>query len=169
MMKSWGLLALRIAVGIIFMYMGYSKLVTNHTQATAMMAGIFGGSGSGLAYFVGLLELVGGAMVLLGIFATYAAVWLAIIMVVAILAIHMGGPASGYFLALSMLGSCLAIIGCGAGKFRLVKMQCHCKDCSMGCGMNGGSCGTGGTGGACCGGSGACGDKQTCDMPEMKK
>ncbi len=156
-MKSLGLLGLRIAVGIIFMYMGYGKLGPNHAGATAMFSGL-GLPGNATAYVIGLLEFVGGAMVLLGAYASYAAMWLAAIMVVAMLTVHRGGPFMGYFLPLSVLGGCLALIGCGAGHYRLIQAQCHCPKCKMsggqdGCGCGGGACG-GGEGKMCSCGSG---------------
>lgn len=118
------MMALRIAIAIIFIYMGRSKLGAGHPLATAMFDHIgFPGGGSLGAYFVGTLEVVGGIMVLLGIYADLAAVWLSIIMIVAMLTVHRGGPVAGYFLPLSVLGGLLALIGVGAGPLRLVKAQ----------------------------------------------
>lgn len=153
--KNVGLLALRIAVGVIFMYMGYLKLGPGHNLATGMFAGMgLPGGGNFWAYFVGTLEFVGGAMVILGAYARYAAAWLAVIMVVAMLTVHRGGPFVGYFLPLSVLGGCLALLGTGAGRYRLLKAECCCKTCkAMYAGQEGGCDGCGGG----CGGN--CGDK----------
>lgn len=152
-MKSCGLLALRIAIAIIFIYSGYTKLA-NH----GMIAGMFGSLGlvpaGFLAWFVGAIELVGGIMILLGVFAGYAALPLAIIMVVAMVTAHRGGPFNGYFLPLSLFGGLLALIGTGAGKYRLVKKECHCKGCN-----------TDGNAGGCCGGNGEC----ACQKEQPKK
>ena len=152
-MKALGLLGLRVAVGIIFIYMGYSKLGPNHSGATALFSGL-GFPGNGAAYVIGLLEFVGGALVLLGIFASYAATWLAVIMVVALLTVHRGGPVMGYFLPLAVLGGCLALMGCGAGHYRLVRAECHCPKCKE----------VAGKGYGCGAGAGGCGDKM-----DMKK
>lgn len=138
MLKPWGLLALRAALAFVFIYAGYSKLGPGHEQAVQGMAAMFGGAGNFWATFVGLLEVVGGLMVLLGVFAPIAAGWLAVIMVVAIFKAHWGGPVTGYFLPISLLGSCLAILSIGAGKFRFLKMQCPDKNCSV---NNVGCCG----------------------------
>lgn len=139
-MRSAGLLALRVAIGIIFIYMGYGKLGPNHEATAAMMVGLGFGSGSAAAaYLLGLLEFVGGFMVLLGAYVGIAGVWLSIIMVVAILTVHRGGPVFGYFLPLSILGGLLALIGSGAGQHRLVKTECRCKICQGG--KAGGACG----------------------------
>ncbi len=144
-MKAVGLLGLRLAVGIIFLYMGYSKLGPNHAGTAGMFSGM-GLPGNGTAYLIGLLEFVGGLMVIFGVYAKYAATWLAAIMVVAILTVHRGGPFMGYFLPLSVLGGCLALMGSGAGRYRLVKTQCHCKLCQEGM-KEGGCCGSGSCGG----------------------
>lgn len=131
-MKAVGLLGLRLVVGFIFIYSGLNKLFWSHEMTAGIMAAKVSlpGGGSLWAYIVGSLELLGGAMVVLGFWARYAASWLAIIMVVAMATVHRGSPSiSGYFLPLSLLGSCLALIGAGAGKWRLVKTECHCKKC----------------------------------------
>lgn len=163
-MKALGLLALRLAVGIIFIYMGYGKLGPNHAMASGMFQSLgFPGGGSFGANFVGTFELVGGIMVILGVFATYAATWLSIIMIVAMLTVHKGGPFMGYFLPLAVLGGCLAIMGGGAGRYRLVKMECHCPKCkgAMGEMKEDGCCG-----GKC---EGKCGDDKmacSCGKPD---
>lgn len=141
-MKDYGWLALRIAVAFVFIYSGYMKLGPNHAMTSGMFGKLIGPemAGSFWAYFVGLAEFGGGLMVLLGIFASYAAAWLAIIMVVAIFVAHWGGPISGYFLTVTLLGSCLALVGNGAGRFRLVKTECHCPKCKMATNDKGGCC-----------------------------
>lgn len=157
--KAWGLLGLRLAIGFIVAYLGYGKLGVNHAGTVAMMAGI-GGAGMAefLAYFVGTLEFVGGLMMIFGVYAPLAALWQSVILIVAMLTVHNGGPLMGYFLPLAVLGGCLGLIACGAGKFRLVRQQCPCPSCKAGCGMcgsggggcgDGGNCGCGSPGGSC--------------------
>lgn len=156
--KSWGLLALRVAIGVIFMYTGYQKLGPGHVGAAAMMGGIFGeGLGSTVAYIVGVFEMAGGLMVLLGAYAMYAAAWLSLIMIGAMVTVHRGGPVFGYFLPLAVLGGCLALLGSGAGKFRLVKTECYCRGCQNDK-ENGGGCG-----GAC-----GCGDENKGTTMQLK-
>jgi uncharacterized membrane protein YphA (DoxX/SURF4 family) len=147
--KSWGLLALRLVVGFIFVYQGTQKLGLNHAGAAMMFDKMVGlpGSGSFWAYFVGTLEVVGGLMVVLGAYVRYAATWLSIIMLVAMATVHRSGPLTGNFLPLSLLGSCLAILGTGAGKLRLVKTECCCKECKNMAADQGGCCGGGKCGG----------------------
>lgn len=127
-----GLLALRVSLAFVFIYAGYGKLFTNHEMASGMFGKLIGpeSAGSFWAYFVGLAEFGGGLMLLLGIFASYAAMWLAVIMIVAIFTAHWGGPINGYFVTVLALGGLLALIGNGAGKYCLVKTECHCPKCN---------------------------------------
>lgn len=152
MYKGLGLLGLRIALAIVFIFSGWSKLGPYHEMASAGMATIgLPGGGSFWAYFVGILEVLGGLMVLLGIYAVYAAGWLSFIMVVALLTAHRAGPLMSAFPAILALGGSLAILGGGAGKFRLIKCECYYKTCKNdGAGdTNNGSCG--GQNGCACG------------------
>lgn len=147
--KSWGLLVLRLAISFIFIYLGYQKLGPGHTGATMMFDKAVGlpGGGSFWAYFVGTFEVVGGLMVALGVWVRYAAIWLSIILLVAMSTVHRSSPTvAGYFLPLSLLGSCLALLGTGAGKFRLVRSECCCKECKEKMTDQGGCCGGGGCG-----------------------
>lgn len=170
--KNVGLLALRLAIGVIFIYMGQNKLWGGHAGATTMFdhIGLIGG-GNFWAYFVGTFELIGGVMVLLGAYLRFAAVWLAVIMVVAMLTVHSGGPFVGYFLPLSVLGGCLSLLGTGAGRYRLMKCECCCKDCramyaEMEVGCGGGKCaGACGGHGSECGCQNCCGGNCPCGQP----
>ena len=130
-MKNFGLLALRLAIGAIFIYAGYGKLFTNHEMVAGMMGKMFGpaSAGSFWAYFVGSAEFFGGLMVLLGVFASYAAAWLSIVMIVAILTVHWSGPFTGMYAPLAILGGTLSLMGSGAGRYRLVKAECGCPKC----------------------------------------
>lgn len=166
-MKDFGLLALRVAVGAIFIYAGYNKIGPGHAMTVGMMGKFIGpeSAGSFWAYFVGTAEMLGGLMVLFGVFASYAATWLSVIMVVAILAVHWNGPFSGMFAPLAILGGTLALMGSGAGSYRLVQTECHCPKCKAMCADGKcddkvGSCGSSKEEkGGCCGGGG-CGDKK---------
>lgn len=142
-MKAAGLFALRLVLGGIFIYAGLAKLVWFHDMTTAGFATMgLPGSASAWAYFVGGLELLGGVMVLLGVYARYAALWLSLVMVVAVWSMRANPMGlAGLFSPLAVLGGCLAILGGGAGKWRLVATECHCKECKMN--------GAGGCGGAC--------------------
>lgn len=145
-MRSLGLLALRIAVGIIFVYSGYGKLGPEHASSIAGFAKLGFSSAEFWVYLSGVLEVLGGLMVLFGVFAGYAATWLAFMMVVGIVAIaRTGAPFSGLFMPIMTLGACLALVGNGAGCYRLVKTECHCAKCKAKEGKN-----------SCCGGKEGC-------------
>jgi len=160
MMKAGGLLALRAAIALVFITMGYYKLGPNHAGTVGMFAGLKFPMPEFWAYFVGSLELLGGVMALLGVYVRYAAAWLSVIMLVALLSVHRGGPLMGYFLPASVLGGCLALMGVGAGRWRLVKTQCHCPGCKATEGDNKDK-------GGCCGGS--CGGSCGSDKMAMEK
>ncbi len=167
-MKDFGLLALRLALGVIFIYAGYEKLGPGHAMAVGMFGKMIGPESAGAfwAYFVGLAEFVGGLMVLLGVFATYASAWLSVIMVVAlVLLARTGGGFMNLFTPIAVLGGTLALLGSGAGSYRLVQCECHCPKCKAMCGD--GQCEPKAamspmdvkSMGGCCG-SGNCGDKK---------
>lgn len=130
-LRNWGILALRIAVGLVFAYHGWLKL-GDITGTTAF----FGSQGIPLASFfawvVGLVELIGGLAVLLGVFTKAAAKLLAINMLVALLVVHTRMPWVAAELPLVLLASCLVLLGCGGGKWKLLNKDCTCKMCGGG-------------------------------------
>lgn len=81
---EWGLLALRIAVGAIFIVHGWPKI----TGARGMAAAMSGGQASpvlvGVFTLQGLVEVGGGALLILGILTQLVVVAFAIIMLGAI-------------------------------------------------------------------------------------
>jgi putative oxidoreductase len=142
--KSLGLLILRLFVGGIFIVHGVQKLV-NMEGTTNFFSQI--GLNGFWAWVVALVETIGGAVLILGIFTQYAAALLSIILIVAIVMVKykFGGPTLlGKFAAgevdLALLGSTLALMFAGAGKISLSRWcKCHkdgsdCKVCDvMGC------------------------------------
>ena len=115
-------LALRIALGIIFMYHGYPKL--GHLRGGAQMQDFFVEHGlpGYFAYIAGVIEMFGGALALLGLFMRPAALLLAAEMCVAIWKVH---SAHGYFAVhdyefpLTLAASCFLLATMGAGIFSL--------------------------------------------------
>ncbi len=114
-LQPLGLLALRIALGIIFFSHGYPKLV--HSAA---MQGFFVQHGfpGYFVYIAAVLECFGGALLALGLFTRPAALLLAGEMAVAIwrvksshgyLAVH------EYEFELALLTACFALATVGAG------------------------------------------------------
>lgn len=147
-MAAVGLLALRIAVGVIFINHGWMKL-----QDMEMTTKFFESLNIPLAGFaawvVALVEFVGGIAVLLGIYTKEVAKLLVINMIVALLVAHISGPFARAELAIALLGGSLALSGLGAGPWRLIKKESCCL-------------GKGGCGGKC---EGNC----SCGTKEMKK
>lgn len=148
--KSLGLLILRLVVGAIFLVHGIQKLT--NMEGTI---GFFGqiGLNSFWAWVVALVETLGGAALVLGVFVQYASALLSIILVVAVIMVKykFGGPTLlGKFAAaevdLALLGANLALMFTGAGRYGFSKWcKCHkdgadCKACDI-VGCEEGKCG----------------------------
>ncbi len=144
---SAGVLLLRLALAIPFIVHGYGKLAEHdmYVQAFTSM-GIF--APAFMAWFVGLVEFLGGIAVLLGIFVRTAALLLAVVMVVAIVTVHMKNGYSlmtgGYEYTLTLLLAALAVAFTGAGKYvpaPLARLEAKCSAACANC--TGGTCGCG--------------------------
>jgi len=115
-LQPFSLVALRIVLAIIFMSHGYPKLV--HSSANMQTFFIEHGLPGYFVYVAGILETVGGGLLMLGLFTRVAALLLALEMCVAIWKVH---SLHGYFavheyefpLALAATCSALATIGAG--------------------------------------------------------
>jgi putative oxidoreductase len=115
-LQPFGLLALRIALGIIFFTHGYPKLVHG-----AAMQGFFSQHGlpGYFVYISGVLEVFGSVLLVLGLFTRPAALLLAAEMTVAILKVH---SSKGYLAVheyefpLTLAVACFALATVGAGK-----------------------------------------------------
>jgi putative oxidoreductase len=128
--KNLGLLLARITVGVIFISAGWMKM-----QDISMFSGMLEGAGfpaAGLlAWLVAIVELVGGAMVLLGIMTKLASLLLALVMLGAILMVHVGsgaplldpmGTAVG---AIALFGASCGLMASGGGEWKA--WSCKCK------------------------------------------
>ena len=123
---DWGLAVLRVVVGFTFFMHGWQKLfqfgipgVTNaFTQMGVPLPGV-------TAPLVSVLELVGGALLLVGLASRPAAILLAIDMLVAALLVHL--PAgfflpNGVELVLLLLAGVVALVLTGPGAFALDRL-----------------------------------------------
>jgi len=115
-----GLLALRLALGIIFFSHGYPKLA----HQGAGMQGFFVQHGlpGNFVYIAGVLEVFGGLLLVLGLFTRGAGLLLAIEMGVAIWKVHSNGgylAVHEYEFPLTLLTACFALATVGAGTISL--------------------------------------------------
>jgi putative oxidoreductase len=117
-LRPIGLLALRIALGIIFVAHGYPKLA--HLRGGEQMQSFFVEHGlpGYFVYIAGVIETFGGGLLLLGLFTRAAALLLSIEMCVAIWKVH---SAHGYLAVrdyefpLTLATACFALATVGAG------------------------------------------------------
>ena len=121
-LRPVGLLALRIALGVIFLYHGYPKLA--HLRGGSQMQSFFVEHGlpGYFVYIAGVIETFGGGLLLLGLFTRAAALLLAMEMCVAIWKVH---SAHGYLAVhdyefpLTLAMACFALATVGAGLISL--------------------------------------------------
>ncbi len=107
------LLLSRVIIGGIFIMTGWMKVAD-----MAATVGYFHSMGipAFLAYAVGYLELIGGALLVIGFWECWATAILAVIMVFAVYYSYPMGI-QAYMAPLAILGGLLALIPSGAGKF----------------------------------------------------
>ena len=116
-LQPLGLAILRVTLALIFIYHGYPKLV----RADAMMRQFFIQHGFP-GYFVGLagvLECVGGGLLLPGLFTRPAALLLAAEMLIAIWKVKMVHgvfAVNEYQFELALAAACVALATMGAGR-----------------------------------------------------
>jgi putative oxidoreductase len=117
--EPWSLLPLRIVVGVVFLVHGGQKLFVLGLDG---FAGFLGKLGIEPPLFwsvvVIAVELLGGIAVLAGFLTRWAALFLAVDMLVAIFTVHLPrgffGDKGGYEFPLTLLGACLTILLAGA-------------------------------------------------------
>src|ERR1700722_17701799 len=116
-LRPLGLLVLRAALGIAFMFHGYPKLLTDTTHTMQLMTK--SGFPGYFAYIAGVLELFGGGLLVIGLFTRGIALLFAIEMGIALAKVHI--PAVGiyavgkYELPLIFGAAALALATTGAG------------------------------------------------------
>lgn len=114
---DFALLIARLIIGGIFIYAGYLK-VTDMQMTLGMFSSmnipVF------LTYIVSYGELIGGILLILGLWTTLTAIFLSIIMMVAIYLIRSMGIQL-LMTPMSILAALLVIWGAGAGKYSIGK------------------------------------------------
>jgi putative oxidoreductase len=117
---KWGMLPLRVVVGLVFLMHGGQKLFVFGLAGTADIMGKLGLPLPALSAAVVIaVELLGGLAILLGVFARVAGALLAFEMVVAILVARVAGgffAPYGYEFELTLLGACLTLAFSGPGR-----------------------------------------------------
>ena len=120
---NWGMLPLRIAVGLVFLMHGGQKFFVFGAAGTADILGKLGLPLPLLAAIVVIaVELLGGLAVLLGVFARLAGALLAFEMVIAIIVARLHGgffAPYGYEFELTLLAACLTFALSGPGRMSL--------------------------------------------------
>lgn len=109
------LLVTRLIIGGIFVFSGWAKVAD-----MSMTVEFFGSLNipAFLAYIVSYGELIGGILLLIGLWTEYASIFLAVVMIVAIcLTIPLGPQA--FMTPLATLAGIIAILGNGAGKYSI--------------------------------------------------
>jgi len=124
---SLGLLVMRIVIAIIFVTHGVMKL-----GAIDQTVGFFASVGipmaSVMAWVVALLEVIGGIMILLGLWTGFFGTLLAIVMVVAIFTVKIKMGFQMAEVDIAMLALILGVVLAGPGKYAL---GCGCKSCNV--------------------------------------
>lgn len=133
--KDIALLITRVFVGVIFIAHGLGKFKMGIDTVTGFFQGLGLPAASALAWLVTLVELFGGAALLIGVLSRLAALLLSIIMVAAILLVKikvgliapMAAPGVGLELDLALLAGLLAVLLQGPGQYsvdlRLLKKE----------------------------------------------
>ena len=125
--REWGIAFLRLAIGLTFFMHGWQKLFQ---MGIPGVAGFFGQLGipapMAAATLISLIELVGGALLIAGLFTRWVSIPLALDMLVAALLVH--APAgffapNGVELVFLLLGGTLALALNGSGAFSLDRLM----------------------------------------------
>jgi putative oxidoreductase len=119
-LRPLGLLVLRLALGLVFFYHGYPKLIGDPRHYAEVFAQM--GFANGTSYAIGALEVFGGGLLVVGFFTRPIALLLATEMGVAIWKVHLSKgylAVREYEFALVVGAAALTLATCGAGKASL--------------------------------------------------
>lgn len=123
MHPSLGLLLIRLGLAAVFIWHGWAKL--SNMEGTIAFFGMLGFA-SFFAYLVAIVELVGGILMLFGLWTWAAGIALAIIMAVAVLKVKWAkGFFGGYEYELILLLASLGMALIGPGKYAVMRGGCE--------------------------------------------
>ncbi len=120
--RDLAILVTRVAVGLVFFAHGWQKLFTNGIDGTAAFFDQVGvPAATAAAWFAAVVELAGGAALILGVAVPVAGLLLLVDMLGAFFFVHAGaGPfveQGGYELVLALGAAALLLGVLGAGRF----------------------------------------------------
>jgi len=119
--RDLAILLARVAVGVVFLAHGWQKLFTNGIDGTAAFfdqAGVPAASAS--AWFAGIVEIAGGAALIVGLAVPVAGLLLLVNMLGAFIFVHAGAglfvEQGGFELVLTLGAAALLLAALGAGR-----------------------------------------------------
>lgn len=120
--RDLAVLLSRVAVGLVFLAHGWQKLFTNGIDGTAAFFDSVGvPAATAAAWFAAVVELAGGAALVLGIGVPVAGLLLLVNMIGAFAFVHAGAglfvDQGGYELVLVLGAAALVLAAVGAGRF----------------------------------------------------
>jgi putative oxidoreductase len=117
--QAWGSLALRLALALSVIYHGYQKVVPHNAlhHFTHYIAAL--GLPGWLGYVSAITELVGGILILFGLFTRVAAIFLTVNMLVALFAVAIHQGYDGYSYVAALAGIAIMLIFTGGGALSL--------------------------------------------------
>lgn len=123
--KDWAPLILRVIVGIFFIGHAWSKL-SGMDGFIGLITGMLG-LPVFFAYLVAWSELIGGILLIIGLFTRYASILLSTIMLVAIFTVKIKNGFMAAELDITFLAILISLLFTGAGKYGLDLMKCKKK------------------------------------------
>jgi putative oxidoreductase len=125
--SSWGLLLLRLVVGVIFVMHGWQKLSMGFHNVAGFLGSVHIPLPTTAAVVLTIVELLGGIALILGLGTRFAAALLAIDMIVALIKVH---ASHGFFISnggvefpLLLLIANINLVLSGAGALALSSLR----------------------------------------------